>query len=126
MDFKTECRLLRIYQHIIFRNYYMSPQMLSRETAKILGGVIARAAVLLRRFCFVPKQTICFESICIFASVRSALTMHYCKAGQSTHPRRAPLRPLPHCLMPLKLTLCIMGQHHDNNSLMSLLFSHSI
>lgn len=79
----------------------MSLQMLWRETAKILGGVIVRATVPLRRSCFVPKQTICSESICIFASVRSVFTMHYFKVGQSSHPRRALLRPLPHCLMPL-------------------------
>lgn len=49
-------------------------------------------------FCFLPKQTICSESVCIFLLGRFLFTRRYCKVGRSTHPRRASLTPFKCCL----------------------------
>lgn len=47
-------------------------------------------------FRFAPTQMICSESVCIFSCF--VFTMHNCKSGQNTHPRKAFLRPWCHCL----------------------------
>lgn len=49
--------------------------------------------------CFATRN-FCFKSVCIFELDHFVLTLHCCKAGQSTHPCRALLTPLRHCLMP--------------------------
>lgn len=56
-------------------------------------------------FWYTYTQVTSSESICILPSGRFVVTLHDCKAGQSTNPRRAFLTPIRHCNMHVGCTL---------------------
>lgn len=49
--------------------------------------------------CFFQNRSLAQSEFTYFPSGHFVFTLHYCKVGQSTHPRRAFLTPLCHCLV---------------------------